>query len=300
MTPYDIEHTRAYLKDFFTEASYDEADAVFMLNAYDRLTAKAETAELWGRAIELYRRTKDCGSEAILSLADRAAELSGVHEYTAELLIFMCLTERLRELYAQQALPMELYLSSISDLRYKLEVCKLIYGIPGGFSASWSYGFFALKRFGIGRLQFDVRPFGAHYSKNGITLEPDTKVIGVHIPRSGEPLTEEACADAYRRAKYFFRDEIATEPCPFTCDSWLMYPGNEDILPKHTNTYRFFKSYDIYEYSNDKARRELWRLFDTMEQSPDRLPADTSMRRAFVEHLKNGGKLGTGKGVLFI
>ncbi len=300
MTAYTIKHTRTYLKDFFAEFSYEAEDAEYMLTAYDRLTATEETSELWKRAISLYRHDKDCGSEAILTLADRAAELSGVHEYTAELLIFMCLSERLRELYAERDLPPKLYRDSMSDLRYKLEVCKLIYGVPGGFSASWSYGFFALKRFGIGRLQFDVRPFGAHYNGNGVILTPDTKVIGVHIPRSGKPLTEEACNDAYRKAKEFFRAEVTTEPCPFTCDSWLMYPGNEDILPKHTNTYRFFKSYDVYEYSTDKARRELWRLFDTLEQSPDRLPTDTSMRRAFVKHLKNGGKLGTGKGVHFV
>ena len=84
------------------------------------------------------------------------------------------------------------------------------------------------------------------------------------------------------------------------CSSWLLYPEHENFLPKHSNTYRFFKSFDIFEQGTDKSRANLWRLFDTMEKDPNKLPTDTSMRRAYVERLKAGGQMGRGRGVLFV
>lgn len=126
------------------------------------------------------------------------------------------------------------------------------------------------------------------------------KVINIHIPRSGEPLTQESCREAYLYAKQFWKDQVSQDPCPFVCHSWLLDPHFEEFLPKNSSTYRFFKSFDIYNSIPDKNRTSLWRLFDTMEQDPDKLPADTSMRRAFIDYLKNGGRLGMGSGVLLV
>jgi hypothetical protein len=188
----------------------------------------------------------------------------------------------------------------MADLKYKLDECLLVYGIVGSFVAKWFVGFFNLTRFGIGRLQFEVIPFRDNYNKNGIVLTPDSKVINIHIPRSNEPLTEEVCMESYREAKAFFKSEIEMDPCPFVCDSYLLYSENEKFLPPQTNTYRFFKSFEILSARPDKERSNLWRIFDTFEKNIDRLPADTTMRRAYIEHLKKGGKLGRGRGILFI
>ena len=105
---------------------------------------------------------------------------------------------------------------------------------------------------------------------------------------------------SYLAAKEFFKDQVADDPCPFVCNTFLLYPENESFVPKHTNTYRFMKSYDVFRVEVDRARKNLWRLFDTQEQNVDKLPADTSMRRAFVDHLKKGGKIGWGYGVRFV
>ena len=105
---------------------------------------------------------------------------------------------------------------------------------------------------------------------------------------------------AFLKAKAFFKDSVSTEPCPFVCHSWLLYPEMEVLAPKGSNTYRFFKSFDVFDSATDKTRADLWRLFDTKELNIERLPCDTSLRRAFIRHLKNGGKLGIGRGVLFV
>lgn len=296
----DPEELRAYLCSFWEEFDYQPADAEHLLGVYDRLAADPEIYGCLERIFQIYTEDYLCGFDEIAALSQRMAQRLGAHEYTVDLLAFTCLTKRLRELYAEKGIDLKYFKNSMADLKYKLEECRLVYGIVGSFVAGWFVGFFRLTRFGIGRLQFEVVPFGAHYERHGVALTPNTKALNVHIPRSKEPLTEAACLAAYREAKEFFKAEVPTDPCPFVCDSYLLYPDNELFLPKDTNTYRFFKSFDILSSRPDRDRNNLWRLFDTMERNVDRLPADTSLRRAFVAHLKNGGKMGEGRGVLLV
>ena len=54
--------------------------------------------------------------------------------------------------------------------------------------------------------------------------------------------------------------------------------------------------YDVVQQGFNEGQ-DLWRLFDTIEANPDRLPADSSMRRAYITHLKKGGRVGWGAGV---
>ena len=69
------------------------------------------------------------------------------------------------------------------------------------------------------------------------------------------------------------------------------------MLPHTSNVYRFMKRFDIIRSGINRSKGDLWRLFDTDEKDPDKLPADTSLRRAYVDRLKNGGNVGWGFGV---
>ena len=63
-----------------------------------------------------------------------------------------------------------------------------------------------------------------------------------------------------------------------------------------TNTYRFLSEYDVIDWGENQGQ-DLWRLFDTDETDPDKLPANGSLRRCYIAHLKNGGSVGWGYGV---
>lgn len=291
---------RSYICDFLKEYEYDRLPSDCLLSTYDQIIANPESCNLMEQILQLYNTDYLCDFDVIFNHAQQIAQMLELHEFTVELLVFICLSKHLKELYLQKGIAAAYYRKSMADLKYKLDECMLVYGIVGSFVAKWFVGFFRLTRFGIGRLQFEVIPFRDNYNKNGIVLTPDTKVINIHIPRSKEPLTEQACMESYRKAKAFFKAEIETDPCPFACDSYLLYPENEKFLPPETNTYRFFNSFDIISVRPDKERKHLWRIFDTHEKNIDRLPADTTMRRAFIAHLKKGGKMGEGRGILFI
>ncbi len=296
----NAEEMRNYICGFLKEYEYDRLSSDYLLSTYDQIIANLETCSLMEQILQLYHTDYRCEFGVILDNADQIAQKIEIHEFTVELLVFICLSKHLKELYLEKGIALEYYRKSMADLKYKLDECMLVYGIVGSFVAKWFVGFFHLTRFGIGRLQFEVIPFDDNYNKNGIVLTPDTKVVNIHIPRSNEPLTQEVCMASYREAKAFFKTEVETDPCPFVCGCHLLYPENEKFFPPKTNTYRFFKSFEILSARPDKERQNLWRIFDTHEKNINRLPADTTMRRAYIEHLKKGGKLGVGRGILFI
>ena len=288
---------REYLISYFDEFEYEKNDARQLLCAYDIIT-KCEKADrafcdalsAYGASISIDYQTE------ILNRASIASKASGVHTYTAELLMFICMTKRLRELYVQQGIDMQIYKDSVLDLKWKLEECKAVKGICGSFVAPWFVGFFDLTRFALGRLQFEIIKFPYDYKKDGLVLKKDeSRVINVHIPRTGTPMDKQSCDKSYARAREFFKAEVG-ENCPFVCHSWLLYPDNKNILPQNTNTYRFMSEFDVFEWGHNDGE-DLWRLFDSDEKDPYKLPTDTTLRRCYVQHLKRGGRLGWGCGV---
>ncbi len=288
---------REYLIDFFKEFEYEDRDVQKLLRAYDTITENKSADKLFGEAMSAYEAdiAMDYQTE-IFKRTRKISKITGVHDYTVELLVFMCMTKHLKAVYSERGLDLQIFKDSVLDLKWKLEECKVVKGICGSFVSPWFCGFFDLTRFALGRLQFEIITTWQDYEKNGVKLERDkSRVINVHIPRTGTPLDKESCDKAYAQAREFFKEQVG-ENCPFVCYSWLLYPENKNILPPHTNTYRFMSEYDIIGWEVNNGD-DLWRLFDTEEKNPDRLPADTSMRRCYIKHLKNGGRVGCGFGV---
>lgn len=290
---------REYLKSFFTEFEYDPADAAILLDVYDKISGREDTNAVWNEALKIYDRKYNCDFDMIIALAQDVAQRLDIHRYTVELLVFICLSKHLRELYEEREIDLSIFHNSMLDLKYKLDECKVVKGIVGSFVAWWFNRFYNLERFALGRLQFEVDSFGHHYENNGNILTPDSKAVNIHIPRTLTHLTDEECDKAFAMAKEFFKEQFG-ERCPFICHSWMLYPGNLNILPQDTNVHRFCSRFDIFNWADDQNLEDLWRIFDTDEKNPDLLPADTRMRRAYINHLKNGGKLGWGHGVFFL
>ena len=256
-----------------------------------------EAAAIWQEAIELYYSDISCDFSKIIDAADRVAGLLYLKEYTTEWLIFFCLIPKAKEYYKERGISEDIFHETMMDMRYKLEEGKLVKGVRGFFASVWFNGFFGLERFALGRLQYEIIPFGKYAKECYGDLTLDTKVINVHIPRSGTPLSPESVDESLAMAKEFFKKELGENPT-FICVSWLLDPQNEKLLPEKSNMYKFLKRFTIIQSGTYKENTNLWRLFDTDEQNPDRLPTDSSVRRAYVEHLKNGGKTGWGFGII--
>lgn len=287
---------RSYIKQFMVDFEYPTEAAECLLSAYDHFQEKAKVE--FDALISTYESDSNCDYDALIKQVDALSLPCGVHTYTAQLLLFICFSRKAKELYLAKGIDEQIWHDSMLDLKWKLFECKEVYDIWGSFVANWFPRFFIPDRFALGRLQFEIIPYEwTPYEKNGVSIQKGDKVINVHIPRTGTGIRREVLDDAYARAAEFFKDEFKDKPVVFVCNTWLLYPGNKEFIPEKSNLRAFMENYDIVKFRDDPKRGWLWRLFDTMEQNPDRLPADTSLRRAYINRIKAGGLTGSGSGV---
>lgn len=260
--------------------------------------AKAEFED----CIRQYSQNFKCDHDALLKKADAAAAHADIHPYSASLLLYLCLSDHLRELYVQRGIDLMIWHDSMLDLKWKAIECKLVKGIWGSFVAYWFEGFFTLERFALGRLQFEVVPSKFNYEKNGKRIKMGDPVINVHIPRTMTPLDRESCNAAYRRAISLLGERIGNTPMAFTCKSWFFYPTFISLYSPKSNLYRFVKDFDIVEIIHDKKGEypNAWRLFD-MDYTGDLddFPEHSSLQRAVKQYMKDTRQTGTARGVFF-
>ena len=292
-----MEQIKKNVKFLMDRLDYPENAQSVFLKALDKIAADKMAVVWLKRLMTEYSENENCNYIRMLADVRALGNALGIHEQTSGMLLFLCLGERLRERYAEKGIDESIYYNSLADLRYKLEECRLLYGRVGTFVASWNAGFFRMSRFGLGRLQFEMTKIKDPFTVGGIDFPAQTSAIAIHIPRTGTPMDKESCDNAYAMAREFFKEQLGEKPI-FHCNSWLLFPENKQILPSHTNTYRFLSEYEIVEWSYTVGQ-DLWRLFDTDEKNPDRLPTNGSLRRCYVEHLKKGGRVGRGRGIKF-
>jgi hypothetical protein len=291
---------RDYLITFLRQQGYIEKDISVLLNAYDAIQADP-VAERWDELVACYDRNAEFSISDGLAHIRAAREIADgiqIHRYTIEFLLFLCMSRTLKRRYKERGIDESVFVHTMRDLYYKSEECKAMYDIVGSFVSDWFIGFFILSRFGFGRLQFELIPFGKEFENEELSLCADSRVINIHIPRTGTPLTPQACEEAYAQAAAFFRDELQDE-IVFHCSSWLLYPEHEHFLPESSNLLSFAERFTIIEsgeYGDDHPN--LWRLFDQpYHGDPKALPEDSSLRRAYKKWLLEGNKTGWGTGV---
>ncbi len=289
-----------YADRFMREIGFEDEARASLSGDLGKIFSDESARAQFADCIVQYDRSSDLDYTALCGKAASAGERVGVHRYSAELLLFICLSKRLRERYAERGIADTIWYDSMCDLKWKLWECKAVKGVYGSFVASWFDGWFKLTRFALGRLQFEIECFDGEYHLGTMVLTPSTKVINVHIPRTLTPLDKQSREDSYRRAAEFFRDELDGAPTVFVCHSWLLYPPAEKILPSHSNIRGFMADYEIVRHGENKENEhpDMWRLFD-MDFTGDAAdyPEDSSLRTAYKKFLMDGNRTGWGYGV---
>ena len=238
-----------------------------------------------------------------LELAE-ALEQAGPDYGRQMMLLVGCLPE-LRRRYEAAGLEDELFWAMMMDLKYKLMECHTVKGQWGTFVGRWFDWHYKMKRFALGRLQFEVKEWHREepYERAGVKVQKGDAVINMHIPSAG-PLTRSLRMDAYRRAYAFFADCYYDGKLVLTCHSWLLDPVYATFLPEHSNVVDFQRDFDIYDVEKVDNFGDAWRIFGAAGDQPvdqsnaAELPRETSMQRAFADFLAAGGQTGEGHGVI--
>ncbi|NQU44643.1 DUF5596 domain-containing protein [bacterium] len=123
--------------------------------------------------------------------------------------------------------------------------------------------------------------------------------LAVHIPATG-PMTFEACGRSFDAALAFFRQHFPDFNWRvFTCESWLLDPQFEEILKPESNVVQFQKECYLYPLTSANDTQMWERVFGKRIVQMADAPRDSSMRRAIVEFIEQGGRLRSGGMALF-
>ncbi len=296
-----MEKRKSYLKDFFKECDFGQEASDALLSALDKIDEKRESRELFIKAVSLYDTENFDGYEEVNGLCSEISSKAEIHIYTVNLLVYAAMTERLKERYTERGISLEIFKKSMMDFKYKLEECRLVKGVFGNFVVGWESGFLKMRLFGLGRLQYEIVPLGIDYTLDGTELTADTLAINIHIPRSGEPLLRNEVLQSYKMAKEFFADTFKGRRTLFVCSSWLLWKEHLNMLPDGSNIRAFIGDFTIVKEKTYDDYSGIWRLFDTdYDGNPDSLPADSTLRRKYIEHIRSGKPTGGAKGVFFL
>lgn len=237
--------------------------------------------------------------EALAAIGGLGGTL-GSSVYTLHFIFLINCTDILLENYKKKHIDEQIFWDSMDDFRCKLLECREVKGIWGTFVPWWYEGFLHMERFALGRFQYEERQFDEdRYEKNGMDLNRGDRVYNFHIPSSGGRFDKEARTDSYRRAYEFYGYGEKGGIMALVCSSWLLYKGLRDILPPGSNILDFMKDFDVVSSADTDQFDDGWRIFGKYcGLPPERLPADTSLRKAVAGRLSAGGKMGTGFGII--
>lgn len=145
--------------------------------------------------------------------------------------------------------------------------------------------------FRLGRLQFEKTESLWEFEYKGRKTAVGDPVISIHIPE-GQPLDPEACRESLDMGRKFWGGEI-----PYVCHSWLLFPGLKELLDEKSNILRFQQMFEIQSV-DFQFREGEERIFDCLMENPEKYPENTSLQRNARKYLKQGGRLGSGLGVI--
>lgn len=244
-----------------------------------------------------YRENKALAFAPVIWELHAGAIAEQRNPYEVYLIFIEAFVPILYEHYKTRGISRKIAEDTMRDIECKAKECERLYGIRGIFVPEWFEGFFHMKRFALGRLQFEVFRTPENYPCIR-EYEVVQTVINVHIPSTGK-LDHDECIRSYQMAEAFFHDYFEMKEAHFYCDSWMLNPEHELFLPKNSNILKFMRDYQIYDVTVDKENRDLWRIFyvQTCDELHS-LPEDTSLQKAYKRWLLSGHHFICGKGAM--
>lgn len=294
-------HNNDYIQHFMSRLNFPARAVSCFTDIENMLDSDSEFGDAHDSVVNRFMYPNAHNINERLAECTELARSRGINIYSMHMVFLINCTPILKQRYAETGVSEEIFWASMDDFRCKLLECMNCEGVPGSFVASWYDGFFMMNRFALGRFQYEHSTYGGEdfTTACGITIKNGDRLIGFHIPSSGVSLTKEVRMDSYKRAYEFYKDEFNGGPVIFGCGSWLLYPRHKEFLPKDSNILGFASDFEIIRSSEREDFGNGWRIFGKDSDLPfDKLPRDTSLKRAYADWLMQGNPAGDGYGVI--
>ena len=255
---------------------------------------------LGDKVLDLARKTLDDGVtddefQALLRQAEEYGKEIGEHKFRMQLVFALYCFTLLEEKYQKAGIDKSVYENTMLDFRYRVYECQEVYHFTGIFVAWWYLIFCNLSLHKIDELEFEKTKAGFNYDKNGVCVKKGDDIIAIHIPPKFKMNRESVTKAIKESYKYFnFQGKVA-----YQCESWLLYPDFEDVFVTGGNIHEFRTFFDVIDRIDTEEFENCWRVFKVGKITDlDSLPTETRLQRNMLSHIKNGGKVGDGFGVL--
>lgn len=295
-------HLTAHIKTLMQRARFPEEASEVFSEVERRLDENPAFAEKFDRIVYNYMFTEPGTMDDAATAMKAVADEFGENIFTLNTVFLLNCSEELLKRFRAAGVSDEIYWDSMDDLRCKLLECMECEGVCGNFVLGWYNGFFKVRRFALGRFQFEKSVFereGGYTTKSGHYLEDKSLIINFHIPSSGIPLTDDVRYESYRRAFEFYKNDFDGKHIVLCCGSWLLYPKHREFLPPTSHILRFMDDFEIVRESESDDFGNAWRVFGHWADKPlAEWPRDTSLRKAYCEWLEADNKAGSGYGVI--
>ena len=184
-----------------------------------------------------------------------------------------------------------------------VEEYKVSYGSYGFDRDFWTMRQSSGYLFRIGELEYEMTEISeeAYRQIPGDKPAPakGCRVISLHIP-SGSDISFQTLDKSIRRATVFFETFFPDyKDVPYICDTWLLYPKLQEMLPAYSKIILFQKLFNIYAVKDDTWDYKEW-VFKDRDIDVKDAPEDTSLQRTMKSYVLDGGTMGVGFGRLIM
>ncbi|KUN86776.1 acyltransferase domain-containing protein [Streptomyces griseoruber] len=240
------------------------------------------------------------GSIELPELPDAA----GPHARYFPLYVFAAALPRARARHRARGIPEPVSRLTLADVGRCVALHRRRHGTGGVLNAGWPTLHFRGELYQLGRLQFQRTRIGGRtgdlLAAAGLPVGPGDPALALHVPDFMGPLTPGAVDRSLALAREFFpRHHPEEQYTVATCASWLLDPQFKRHLPGDSNIVRF---QDRFRLGPPPAEPEdsvpVRFVFGTTDEPLDRLPRDTVLQRAVLDHLREGGHWFIGHGWL--
>lgn len=206
--------------------------------------------------------------------------------------------------YEKKGIPNDVLFDTLSDVTLRQRMYLKQYGKLGlsDEDIMWLKHIYRLNIFKLGSLQFEIAHM--NYLKcNGLVyfdniserLPEGVPILKVHI-RKGIDLSTEAVDQSFKRAESFFiKHYFEHDFVAYTCESWLLYSGNQRMLPSSCHILEFARRFTLIGESNANDMT-IKHIFGKKYKYKKAYPQETSLQKKALNNLSN---LGVGCGVIW-
>ncbi len=187
--------------------------------------------------------------------------------------------------YKEKGIPDPIFFATMGCFTRFIRECEKITGIRAFDREWWTARQLSGTLFRIGELEYEKM------EKNSI------KMVSIHIP-SDSLLTKECCDQSIADAKKFFKKYFSEySDAEYICDSWLLTPELSLLLPETSHILAFQKRFSLQNVDYSGTEYIEW-VFKTRDAKTTNLPEETTLQKRMKQFLLDGGKVGSGFGIL--